>query len=574
MKWLGSRRIRWIGGLAALAMGLVSCFANSVQILQDQQKVATMSTKMKTICVGRFLVDLPVEAQVNISHGYTGGFHLSSVSEESDGDFAARIQNLEDEFAAARSEDGRPYLQSAKFFRNGSAQGKVFVYNRRRGETLVNNKVVELEDVSVQGLIRFEGLSVIASADYMALDVGERLDRLLRQIRPLDGNELPRERGFCIDHAIVSDPIDDADTEKVVMFAGLPGHPDVNIVLSSMAGTDPAPGLLERHARSAERLPLFVRMASTDLRAGKRIVNGLTGDEVGIRIREPNFTTGYSFRWEMRGKQDDIYAPVLALELVSGANPVNGGKPVQSTLSEDAMTALWERVVSSIRIRPTEPRRTTVAAEASAALGTSVLAGDVCPETGWWRCAEGGHGTGVFGGERQFLKKGQRVPQALLLPPATLWQRLRGMQPSYESANRTTWTLADKRSNKRVPSPCGLEQALPGPEAGAVPAGASPAASIEAPIGSVAKTGAACPASGWWCCEDGHALDGTRWFAAGSLLPAATFRTQVHGHGAGQPGLIHRRSAWQLVRHAEAPADGGAPSSEVGLSGRHKPRAS
>lgn len=549
MKWLGSRRMRWIGGLAAMAMALVSCFANSVQLLHEQRKVATMSNKVKTVCVGRFLIDLPVDAQVNISHGFTGGFHLSSVAGESDADFAARVANLENELASARSEDGRPYLQSASVFKHGGAQGKVFVYNRRRGETLVNDQVVALEDVSVQGLLRFEGLSVIASADYMAPDVGERLERLLRQIRPLDRNELPREKGFCIDNAIVSDPVEDADTEKLVMFAGLPGHPDLHIVLSSMAGLDPAPGLLERHARSAERLPVFVRMASTDLREGNRTVNGLAGEELGMRVRESNFTTGYSFRWEMRGKQDDIYAPVLSLELVSGINPVSGAKPVQSTLSEDAMTELWERIVSSIRVRPTGPARSVASAPATVPLGTSVLAGEMCPETGWWKCGDGGHGTGVFGGERQFLKKGQRVPQALLLPPATLWQRLRGMQPSYESPHPSLWTLADKRSSKRVPSPGGLEQALPGLETDILPAGSTPGARFEAPIGSVAKTGAACPASGWWRCEDSHALDGIRWFAAGSLLPAATFRTQVHGRGAGLPALIHRRSAWQLVRH-------------------------
>jgi hypothetical protein len=188
------------------------------------------------------------------------------------------------------------------------------------------------------------------------------------------------------------------------------------------------------------------------------------------------------------------------------------------------------------------------------ALGTGAYAGDVCPQTGWWQCGDSSPATGILGGERQFLKQGQRMPQALLLPQPTMWQRLRGVQPSYENRHPTLWTLVDKRNSVRVSTPAVLEQAISGSELLTIPASDTPAAHIEAPIGSVARTGTACPASGWWRCEDSHALDGTRWFAAGSLLPAATFRAQLHGRFKPHPELIHRRSAWQLIRYADKPS--------------------
>jgi hypothetical protein len=74
-------------------------------------------------------------------------------------------------------------------------------------------------------------------------------------------------------------------------------------------------------------------------------------------------------------------------------------------------------------------------------------------------------------------------------------------------------------------------------------------------LGNYVRTGEVCPASGWWRCEEPHALDGTRWFARGSLLPTATFQVPVgvFGKSAG-PELIQRRSVWQLVRQAESPA--------------------
>jgi len=541
----------------ALVLALASVFANSVQTVQDKQKVAKMTDKMKTICVGRFLIDLPVDATVNIERGFVSGYDVASTERETDDEFAARLKKFETEPIETDSDIGHREFESVKPVSFISAQGKVFVYNRRKAKAFEGRRIVAIEDVDVHGMLRLPGVSVTAKADGMALDSGDELARLLGQFRALGPDEIPRESGFCIGHAIVRDPYEHPENESVVMFAGVPGHPDVNIVLSSMAGTDPTPGLLARHAASAERQPVFMRLAFTHLREQSRTINGLTGDELVMRVLEPNFTTGYSFQWEMSGRQGDIHAPLLTLELESGTNPAAGGKPVQSTLSEEAMFDLWDRIASSIRLRATEPESAIASEETTVALGTIASAGDACPYSGWWQCSDGNREVGVFGGQQQFIRQGQRMPQALLLPPQTVWQRLRGVQPSFESSNRTLWTLVDKRSSARLAPLAGLEQAIPGTELLATLARDIPTAHIEPSIGSITKTGAACPASGWWRCEDSHALDGIRWFAAGSVLPAATFRAQRHGRGSAHPDLIHRRSAWQLVRYAEVPGSTG-----------------
>jgi hypothetical protein len=149
----------------------------------------------------------------------------------------------------------------------------------------------------------------------------------------------------------------------------------------------------------------------------------------------------------------------------------------------------------------------------------------------------------------QYIRKGERMPQALLLPRQTLWQKIKRIQPSVESSQPTAWTLVDKRLRPRSPT------AVP------LAASAMPAAGLDldgvdsgfAPIGSFVRTGETCPASGWWRCQELHALDGTRWFARGALLPPATFQVPagVFVKSSG-PEHIQRRSMWQLVRHAES----------------------
>jgi hypothetical protein len=75
-------------------------------------------------------------------------------------------------------------------------------------------------------------------------------------------------------------------------------------------------------------------------------------------------------------------------------------------------------------------------------------------------------------------------------------------------------------------------------------------------------TGSACPASGWWRCEEPRALDGTRWFAQGSRLPAATFAIPpgVFGTATGKMKAVHRQGTWQLMRLAD---QGPEPSPKI-----------
>jgi hypothetical protein len=273
--------------------------------------------------------------------------------------------------------------------------------------------------------------------------------------------------------------------------------------------------------------------------------------------------------WEARGGADDLLQPHLLLSMETGTNPRPGGKPVDSSLHEDAVMALWNSISSSIRLRKSDapPPADSPAEPPGPRLGALATAGETCPQSGWWKCREGGPGVDVQGGTIQWIRKGDRMPQALLLPRQTLWQRLRGLQPSIEPTQPTTWRLVDKRLRPRTPALVSL--APPGP-VGAVDMQFDVAQT--AVLGTSARTGEPCPASGWWRCGETNALDGTRWFPRGSALPAATFQVPagVFGRSAG-PEVIQRRSTWQLMRHAEAesvalPADGAPPTPPPGPS--------
>ncbi|MGB9107354.1 MAG: T6SS immunity protein Tli4 family protein [Telluria sp.] len=512
-----------------------------------------MTEKMKTVCVGRYLVDVPAQADVALSRERVAGFDIETV-EEDETAFQARVAAREAEIAGRAVEDyGIGGMVEARDLRIPHMVGRTLIHGRNRGYLMEGDRRIEDEFLSVDVYAHTEGVSFTLSAKYADEARAKLAESLLARLRLRDEHEVPTDPGFCIGRALFVEPLPVHQAEHIAMHLSLPEHRDLALALVSMPGGDTDAGLLARVSETDSAASTDERLRVTKLRLGKRSINGLNGEEALERMRELNFATTYAFIWEAKGIAGDPSKSFLSLELQGGISPRPGGKPVGTSLHEDAILTLWDNISSSIRVRKPGPPPGKVSDDEPSGpkLGATMRAGEICSWTGWWRCNEGGAGMNVQGGEVQYIRKGERMPQALLLPHQTLWQKVRGIQPSIEPTEATAWTLVDKRQRRRPQgsnalalASAGMPHSEPGRNSGEM---------RTAVIGSYVRTGDPCPASGWWRCEEPHALDGTRWFAEGSLLPPATFQVPngVFGKSSG-PEIIQRRSAWTLMRLAEA----------------------
>jgi hypothetical protein len=537
--------------LAALACA-GSWAAGQVRSMRDRTEVAKMTENMKTVCVGRFLVDVPAQAVVSLSREMIGGFEIET-KEESETEFRDRVAVRETEIAGRGAEargNGSGGIVQVRDLRVPGMIGRIIVYGKDRTYGFDAGRRVDVEWVSVEALSHIGGLSVTLSMKYANEDKVRLAEALLSRVHVRGNDEVPGVPGFCVGRAVFAEPLPSHETEHVVMHIGLPDHPELGLAFASLPGGVRGRTLLERVAETDAGASPDEMLRVTKLRTGKRSINDLAGEEELERVRELNFATTFGFMWETQGVKDDPLQPFLSLELHSGISRRPGGKPVDSSLHEDAVVALWDTISSSIRLRPNGPPPPPAlpSEPPSPKLGIIAHAGDVCPQSGWWQCSEGGPGLDVHGGQVQYIRKGERMPQALLLPRQSLWQKVRRIQPSVESPRLTAWKLVDKRVRpRRAPAVALAQPGTPAP--GHDPAAGEP----QAVVGTYVRTGEPCPASGWWRCEEQNALDGTRWFARGSLLPPATFQVPagVFGRSSG-PEVIQRRSVWQLVRQVEA----------------------
>jgi hypothetical protein len=321
---------------------------------RDREEVARLTGNGKTVCVGRFLIDLPAEAEVSLGRAFIGGFDIAAVPENA-AQFWQRIRAREGEIRqTALNELGTENLEARLDLAGPGLDGAAFVYGRWGTSWAEKEKQVQVQAVAIEGHVHHGARNVsfkLGARNHDPARYG-KLPILVSQLAARGRDEIPGGPGFCIERGLVTAPPSADQNESVTMFAGLPGHPDVAIVFSTKAGARPERRLIARSARALARQPYLVRAAFSKLAEGERTINGVAGEELVMKVTEANLTTNLSFDWEAQGRADDVNAPLMTLELQTGLNARSGGRPVQSSLSEAALADLWRRISSSIRLRP------------------------------------------------------------------------------------------------------------------------------------------------------------------------------------------------------------------------------
>ena len=351
---------------------------------QSKPETAPFSGDMKTVCVGRMLVDLPESAEITIKMANVDGFEVTSQN-ETPTDFAHWMAEREQKLGLTPNMLGRKNIELSKKVQEAGSSGRTFVHGRYRGYDVKDERRIYYETVTIEGHVNKDGItfSFLSKGD----DPGRIsvVEALMAQVVNTNGDNLLKVPGFCLDKAIIADPFDSKRHESVTAFASVPDYPDIRLAFWTNTGLHHGPGLIERDATATDAL---TRVRSHTLRSGARTISRFAGEELGIKTTELNFSTNFSFAWETGGSKNDAFVPRLLLELDTGVNPRSGGKPVQSSLNEEAVIRLWDRISSSVRLWPIRPVEVARNAPLAFPPGIYGEAGERCPQSSWWSCSE------------------------------------------------------------------------------------------------------------------------------------------------------------------------------------------
>lgn len=204
-----------VGLAVALAVALVAgaVSAWNTRASMDKHTSTRMTGKMTPSCVGRFLIDLPEDARVDIGGASVGGFDITAFAESTD-DFQARLAQREVEIKSKPDRlGGDKNLEMVKGVKTDSGLvGKIFVHSRTVNEgTAANGLEIErfrYEGIAVEALVHGEGVSIVLGSGFYFPDRIEDLFRLVTQLVPNLHNRVPTEPGFCLDRAYIRDPLE------------------------------------------------------------------------------------------------------------------------------------------------------------------------------------------------------------------------------------------------------------------------------------------------------------------------------------------------------------------------------
>lgn len=332
----------------------------------EAKRVANLTDRMTTRCVGRYLIDLPEQFVLN-SSSIT---QIEGVSIEatpmSRTDFDARLQRRKTALEREKIDaEETPSLTEIRKLPEGIG----LVFNRSRTGSSAALRAWELVSWSnnISFTMTIESTNTTLSnyaypEDQKRDNVEESLVRLFdlyKRTRPRHDTEIPSEPGVCFANGFVQGP--PTDEEWIDMNHHWKGVPDVYFSFNSNSSIGPEGDTLMQRDKVEEAL---AREGGKTLRKGTRNVNGLMFEEWLMQRLSQQWKNVmlYDMNAEMNSKSGDAERPLVVFSLVSGVKHPRPQptleraateKPLESaTLNAAETIGLWDRISATLRLRP------------------------------------------------------------------------------------------------------------------------------------------------------------------------------------------------------------------------------
>jgi hypothetical protein len=349
--------------LAASLIVVISLFGNSRSYTYKETAVPepvklsprlqALFEKTKTLCFGRYVIEVPQEAQLIEGNAALGNdiVIVSGGLDEAKRRADEQIKKLkfEDDTAEIVYYGPGPVAESwqVRYFQDK--------YKKERNALFFDTYVSKGEITFVLG-------DSISQGELENTVIARQLTRA-RTLRLRAAEEVPAEPGFCIENGFIpSNEYRDQETISAGIY--LPSLPDVTFSVSSNKDAYADIDKTEFEKTERDKLPLLARIKAAQetqgalypkrdvLREGKRDVQHWKGEE--SLIRRPDGT--HDFEWAFVGTPRDVANPseFHAVMFTKVENNMVGAAR-KASVSDDEAVALWDKLLSGLKFRVKVP---------------------------------------------------------------------------------------------------------------------------------------------------------------------------------------------------------------------------
>ena len=321
--------------MTLLGLALISVLAHGYA------KEQRMTTGNETHCLGRYLIDLPADAQVRASYTFARGdvkTHRNVAVEpfrQAIGIQEAALNN------APHGDGGNMFVESAEL-----APSRFLITSWASSASRLMYQY-QLFIHSPEELISYEVKSEGSASGHSRSLEYQR--SLAETVRFRDPAEVPTEPGFCIDSGLIQRS--KFNREEVTANIRLRQYPSVTLTFMSYVTGNPDRELLRRASTIPPGYEEVAAQMQT-LRRGNRNLGQVKGQELLVR-GDGDGKKAYEFLWESQGQADSLEYPFVSLQLSTTGESDAEGEVIDAPFdsNEEAM-ALWDEILGSLRLRP------------------------------------------------------------------------------------------------------------------------------------------------------------------------------------------------------------------------------
>lgn len=350
----------------AVSATILAMLAGCGPTAKEKKVIDELTSNMKTVCVGRFMMDVPQNVKVNgnvkLFYGLGRDSNTVDVSIESADSSVAAMRAAMDAEAQKIDKDDKNWETKKSMLLDYRVVDDHTIYLRQQDslESAAGSKhELHLLVGKTRLLLTATSYEGLDAADRMEPDekvetpeqVTTRLFQIAHGIRAIDTSDKVGP-GYCLGPVVIDS---NQDEEQGSTYMSLDRNPDFEVTVYNKGLTPDQPDdLLSGRAKAAAGYPQIHEFRNRDITMG-----GMKAHEWLAQITDHDHDdiAMLIFAAESMRPNPALVRPYMNITLETGGQLVRGpksdlGKYVNSSLAPKEAMGLWDAMIPSIRPRP------------------------------------------------------------------------------------------------------------------------------------------------------------------------------------------------------------------------------
>ena len=315
----------------------IGCNSTSQPQIKKIENMMINLEKTKPYCIGRYVVDIPAEANPLQRFDQYDSFYIEVKNNATRQDFDAAIQKRRKE-----------YSEYGWFLTEDPSEQKIA---GRLTKTLKGKKSKDHgHPFTVFGFILDKNTLFLIEGNHsdtpnLTKSSNEAMQHLVQNLRYRAENEIPKENGQCIYNGFIKDNDQKYRHSKQTLAFRFKDYPTVVLRFKSETNSRDVIPLIPRIEQNLKKAGLVRLLAPQTIRKGEKNTAHLTGQE-WISVQKMSGKNGISATWEHVGMTRTNKDPWIEFETDTGAS----SRQYKSTSLEKAdALKLYESILKTIR---------------------------------------------------------------------------------------------------------------------------------------------------------------------------------------------------------------------------------